>query len=329
MKRFLSIIVLILCICLYSYAQTFTDSNLPIVIINTDHGIEIPDAPRVRGSMKIIYRGPGLRNYISDQDNELYLNYNGRIDIELRGSSSQVSPKKQYALTTINSDDITINNISLLGLPPENDWILNGLVFEPSLIRDYICYNLSRMIGEYATRTVFCEVIINGYYKGLYLLQEKIKADQNRVDVMKIGTADNAFPEVTGGYITKADKDTGGDPVAWTMPSYQGWDVAFIHDWPKPENVTPQQNYYIRNVFEKLRTSSSANDISLAGGYPSIIDVPSFIDYMIINELSANADAYQYSTFYHKDRNGKLRAGPIWDQNLTFGNDLFFWGFDR
>jgi hypothetical protein len=50
---------------------------------------------------------------------------------------------------------------------------------------------------------------------------------------------------------------------------------------------------------------------------------------MIINELSANADAYQFSTYYHKDRNGKLRAGPIWDQDLTFGYDLFFWGLDR
>ena len=50
---------------------------------------------------------------------------------------------------------------------------------------------------------------------------------------------------------------------------------------------------------------------------------------MIISELSANADAYQFSTYFHKDRNGKLRAGPIWDNNLTFGNDLFIWDFDR
>jgi hypothetical protein len=50
---------------------------------------------------------------------------------------------------------------------------------------------------------------------------------------------------------------------------------------------------------------------------------------MLISELSANADAYQFSTFFHKDRNGKLRAGPIWDNDLTYGNDLFFWGLDR
>jgi len=60
-----------------------------------------------------------------------------------------------------------------------------------------------------------------------------------------------------------------------------------------------------------------------------VIDVPSFVDFMLLNELAANVDGYQYSTYFHKDRNGKLRAGPIWDFNLTYGNDLFHWGYDR
>ena len=50
---------------------------------------------------------------------------------------------------------------------------------------------------------------------------------------------------------------------------------------------------------------------------------------MLLNELASNPDAYQFSSFFHKDRRGKLRAGPIWDFNLTYGNDLFSWGFDR
>jgi CotH kinase protein/Lamin Tail Domain/Secretion system C-terminal sorting domain len=329
MRQFFPLLFLLYSFSKPSYSQSFTDSNLPIVIINTDGGVAIPDVSRVLGSMKIIYRGPGLRNYVSDQNTESYLNYNGRINIEIRGSSSTTSPKKQYGFSTINTDNVSNNNVSLLGLASENDWILNSMVFEPSMIRDYICYNLSRRIGEYATGTVYCEVIINRGYKGLYLLQEKIKADKNRVDVLKIGTDDNLFPDITGGYITKADKTTGGDPVAWTMSSYTGGSVSFIHDWPKPENVTYQQNLYIKSEFDKLSTTTHGNNISFINGYPSVIDVPSFINYMLINELSANADAYQYSTFYHKDRNGKLRAGPIWDQNLTFGNDLFFWGFDR
>jgi hypothetical protein len=312
------------------YSQSFTDSNLPIVLINTDGGVSIRDSPRVLANMKIIYRGEDLRNWIADQDTAKYLNYNGRIDIEIRGSASQVLPKKQYGLTTLKADNISKNNVSLLGLPSENDWILNGLGFEPSLIRDYLNYNLARMMGEYASRTVYCEVLINGSYNGLYVLEEKIKQGPDRVDVIKIENTDNTFPKLTGGYITKADKTTGGDPVAWTMSSYIGKnDVAFIHELPKWENVTSQQNDYIYSEFEKLWITTSTGNTSLENGYPSVIDVPSFVDYMIINELGANADAYQFSTFYHKDRNGKLRAGPIWDTNLTYGYDLAIWGFDR
>jgi hypothetical protein len=309
--------------------QTFTSSNLPIVVINTDNGVEIPDEPKVAGTMKIIFRGTGIRNYLTDQNNAAFLNYNGRIKIEIRGSSSQAMPKKQYGFTTLEADLTTNSNVSLLGMPEENDWILNGMVFDPALMRDYLSYNLSRQIGQYASRTAYCEVVINGVYKGLYVLQEKIKADENRVDVTKIEIWDNTQPEVTGGYITKADKTTGGDPVAWTMLSWFGSSVAYIHDMPKPENVTPEQNDYIHSQFLKLETTAYNGDASISYGFPSVIDMPSFIDYMIINELGSNADAYTYSAYFHKDRNAKLRAGPVWDMDLTYGNDLFLWGYDR
>ena len=315
------------------FSQTFTDSNLPIVIITTDldvnnQPLEILDDPRILSSMKIIKHPDGSRNYLSDANTAAFLNYNGRINIEIRGSSSQTLPKKGFGLTTLKADNISNNNIVLLGMPSENDWILNGIAFDPSLIRDYLSYNLSRQIGEYATRTEYCELIINGDYKGLYLLQEKVKASTSRVNVLKIGTTDNTLPNITGGYITKADKTTGGDPIAWTMSSYAGW-TDFIHELPKPAAVTPQQNSYIYSQFLNLETTSNSNNVDLISGYPSVIDIPSFVDFMLINELASNADGYQFSTYFHKDRSGKLRAGPVWDFNLTFGNDLFLWGFDR
>lgn len=316
-----------------SKAQTFTDSNLPIVIITTDldansQSLEILDDPKILASMKIIQRPDGSRNYLSDQSNTAYLNYNGRIGIEIRGSSSQALPKKAYSLTTLKVDNVSNNNVSILGMPSENDWILNGLAFDPSLIRDYLSYNLSRQIGNYATRTVYCELVINGDYRGLYVMQEKIKSGSNRVNVVKIGTTDNAEPNLSGGYITKADKDTGGDPIAWTMSSYAGG-TNFIHELPKPTAVTPQQNTYIYNQFLNLEVTTGASNASVVNGFPSVIDVPSFVDFMLINEIASNPDAYQFSTFFHKDRGGKLKAGPIWDFNLTYGNDLFLWGFDR
>lgn len=337
LPRFFSLSQVVFAIVLISYSpvfsQTFTDSNLPIVIITTDldvnnQPLEILDDPKILSSMKIIKRPDGSRNYLSDANTTAFLNYNGRIGIEIRGSSSQLLPKKGYGLTTLKADNISNNNVSLLGMPSENDWILNGIAFDPSLIRDYLSYNLSRQIGQYATRTSYCELVINGDYKGLYILQEKIKSSTGRVNILKIATTDNTTPNLTGGYITKADKDTGGDPIAWTMSSYS-WGTNFIHELPKPTAVTTQQNSYIYNQFLNLQNTSNTNNINLVTGYPSVIDIPTFIDFMLMNELASNPDGYQFSTFFHKDRSGKLRAGPIWDFNLTYGNDLFSMGFDR
>lgn len=309
-------------------AQTLTQSNLPIVLITTDGGQEIPDEPKIPASMKIVYRGAGQTTFVSDADNPSYLDYDGRIAIEVRGSSSQALPKKQYGFTTRLPDDSDDLDADLLGMPEESDWIFNGLAFDASLIRDYLSYNLARQLGEYATRTQYCEIILNGDYIGLYVLQEKIKADAGRVNVIKIAASNNTLPNLSGGYITKADKTTGGDPVAWSMPSsIPGEWVDFIHELPKPENVTADQNAYIQSQFTYLQ--AVCNNTAITTGYPSVIDVPSFVDYMILAELSSNADSYQFSTYFHKDRNGKLRAGPIWDYNLTYGNDLFLWGFNR
>ena len=321
--------LLLLLTDIFASAQSFTDSNLPIIIINTDNNVPIPDNPRVLANMKIIYRGEGQRNYVSDQNTPSYLNYSGRIDIEIRGSSSQYSQKKQYGFSTKLADGVTNNNVSLLGMPAENDWILNSMIFDSALVRDYICYNLSRRIGEYASRTAYCELVLNGSYRGLYLLEEKIKADNYRVDVYKITFNDNYLPQVSGGYIVKADKATGGDPVAWKMIAWNGSYVDFIHHFPDPEEVTELQTSYIRHQFNLMATAAQEGNTSLTEGYPALMDLPSFIDYMIISELSSNCDSYQFSTYFHKDRNGKLRAGPVWDSDLTFGNDLFFWGFNR
>jgi hypothetical protein len=307
----------------------FTDSNLPIVVISTDGQSPITNFSKTLGTMKIIYRGEGVRNSMDDVNDASALIYNGRMEIGIRGSSSQILDKKQYSLSTLLADNTSNNNVALLDMPKEHDWVLNGFAFDPSLMRDYLCYTLGRNIGDYAPRTKYCEVVINGEYQGLYLLQEKIKVDANRVDIIKIETTDNYFPNVTGGYIIKADKIAGQDIPAWTTTSYTGAEVDFISEYPKPTTISGAQTTYIQSQFDKLEAAAHQGNNSFSDGYPSVIDIPSFVDFMILNEISANVDAYQFSTFFHKDRNGKLRAGPIWDLNLTFGNDLFFFGLDR
>jgi hypothetical protein len=166
------------------------------------------------------------------------------------------------------------------------------------------------------------------------MLLEKLKADDNRINIKKIKDDDNELPDLTGGYIVKADKIEGTEELGWSMPSYGWGNVNFAYEVPKPEDKTSQQDDYIQNVFNQLaetsyNPSNNSSNNSLFDGYPSVIDIPSFIDFMLLNELASNVDAYQFSTFFHKDRGGKLRAGPVWDFNLTFGNDLFEWGFDR
>ena len=310
------------------------NSNLPIILISTDinssTGLNIPitDDPRVSATMKLIYRPDGSRNYLTDINNSTFLNYNGKITIETRGSSSQELPKKSYGFTTIleNNDK---NNVSLLNFPSENDWVLNALAFDPSMIRDYLSYTLGNMLGDYSPRVKFVEVVVNNDYKGVYILTEKIKIDSDRVDLKKLKNDDNDAPNVTGGYIIKADKTTGGDFVAWALPNANGWQTDFLLHSPKSEDITNQQNNYIESVFTELALKAQNNNSSIFNGFPSIIDIPSFVDFMIMSEFTSNPDSYQFSTYFHKDKGGKLRAGPIWDYNLTFGNDLFLWDFDR
>ena len=332
---YLKLFFLLLCEVSLAQQTILTDSNLPIMVILTDIDpdtnmpYDIPDEPKVLATMQLIYRPDGTRNYLTDITNDAFLNYDGRIGIELRGSSSQVLEKKPYGFTTLLEDDDSNNNVSLLGMPSENDWILNSLAYDPSMVRDYLSYTLSSNMGNYAPRVRYIEVIVNDDYKGVYILTEKIKRDSDRVNLKKIADFDNTSPQVTGGYIVKADKINGEDEVAWTMPNYGGWETNFLHHYPKTEDITDQQADYIENMFYDLAAQTNPVNISLTDGYPSIIDIPSFLDFMIMAEFASNPDAYQFSTYFHKDRAGKLRAGPIWDYNLSFGNDLFVFGFDR
>ena len=340
MKKYI-IVFLSVIMSLTVNAQTFTDSNLPIVVIETDGGVNIPDEPKVSGTMKIIWHQDGSRNYLTDIDNLEFLNYDGRIGIERRGYSSQmVSDKKPYGLTTLQNDNTSNNNVSLFGMPAENDWILNPLAYDQTGMRDMLAYELSNQIGQYASRSQYCEVILNGDYRGLYVFMEKIKVDKNRVNIEKMDETCNEPPEVTGGYIVQANRSD-NDPLAWTMQTYQmnwWWPVntEFIHHYPKHENITSTQNDYIHNVFLDLESVAHNFDTGITTGIPSVIDIPSFVDFMIMAEFTSNVDVYHLSTFFHKDRCGKLRAGPIWDYNLAFGYDAFgnrsgydVWQFDN
>ena len=156
----------------------FYSSNLPIIAINT-FGTPIPDEPKIKAEMGVVDNGPGQINHISDSFN----GYHGWINIEIRGESAQMFPKKSYGFETQDSLGEN-NNVALLGLPEENDWILYGPYSDKTLIKNVLSLKLSRDMGRYASRTQYCEVFINESYQGLYVLMEKIKQDSNRVDIL-------------------------------------------------------------------------------------------------------------------------------------------------
>ena len=85
-------------------------------------------------------------------------------------------------METWNADDQD-EDVELLGLPAEEGWVLLGPCSDKSLMRNHLIYGLSRYIGRYAARTRFTEVEVNGDYRGVYALMEKIKRDPERGDL--------------------------------------------------------------------------------------------------------------------------------------------------
>ena len=298
------------------------NSHLPIVVLNTS-GQTIPDEPRIVVHMGIVDNGAGNMNSEVDPFND----YDGLINIERRGSSSQSFPKKQYALET---QDVAGNSldVSLLDLPVENDWILHAPYSDKSLMRNYLTYNWWRDMGWYTTRTKFCEVILDGEYQGVYILMEQIKWDNDRVDVEKLDSDDNAGDPLTGGYIFKVDKTTGSGQIDWSshVDTFQGLPktTSFQYDYPNRDEITPEQETYIQQYvydWEQSLLDSTYTDAEI--GYRKYVDVNSFIDFFIIQELTKNVDGYRLSTYLNKQRDsrgGKLQAGPAWDFNITLGN---------
>ncbi|MPR35462.1 CotH kinase family protein [Salmonirosea aquatica] len=306
------------------FGQTLESSNLPILIIDTK-GQEIPNEPKIIATIKIIDNGAGKRNTVTDQPT-----YAGKIGIEQRGSTSRMFfPKKPYGFELRDTSGIEGISASVLGLPSEEDWVLNATFNDKTLLRDVLTYDLYRSYSPYyAPQHKFCEVIINGTYEGIYILFEKIKRDKNRVNISKLEPKDNLGDALTGGYILKIDKTEGNVSRQWTSPYLPPNSPQFTTpiqvEYPKFEDMTePQFEYIKKYVTDFENTLKSPAYADSAQGYARYIDVNSWVDYLILSEVCRNVDAYRLSTFFYKDKDskgGKLTMGPIWDYNLAYGN---------
>jgi hypothetical protein len=302
---------------------SFSESHLPIVVINTN-GQEIVDDPEILADMGVIDNPNGQVNKLTDS----YNNYNGLISIELRGESSLVFDKKSYQVETIDALGNN-NNVPLMGFPEENDWIFYGPFSDKTLLRNALTFEIGKRLNVYSSRTRFFELVIDGDYKGLYLLMEQIKQDKNRVDIAKLNPQDTIGEEITGGYIFRLDKiEPNGSPGFYSnpSPSFPNYNPNYFQFFdPKSDALNQLQKNYIESYLEETESVlAGPNFADPINGYQKYIDLTSFVDYQIINELTKNVDGYRFSTYFYKDKNDKIFAGPMWDFNLGYGN-VDFW----
>ncbi|WP_437600748.1 CotH kinase family protein [Sorangium sp. So ce590] len=259
----------------------------------------------------------------------------------VRGQSSRNFPQTPYKLELWDNDDKDLD-YPVLGMPADSDWALIPPYYDRTLIRNPFTFTLGRDMGLEAPRNEFAEVYLNydarsigeADYQGIYWISETIKNNKVRTDLKSLEETDRALPDISGGYIFKFDQAaaeepkltcTGADP----LPSFGGfggpgggprpdeggtcWIDLEVVD---PDPLNDEQATWLTQYIQQFHDTVHQTPI---GDYSAYIDVPSFIDYLIISELTFNVDAYVRSCYYHKDRDQKLKAGPLWDYNFALG----------
>jgi hypothetical protein len=289
----------------------FTESKLPIIKINTKESLS--DENKTVVNYEVINNDEGLNRL---NDNALIT---GIAKMKIRGSSSKLLPKQSYLFKTYG-DSITKKDVPLLGLPEGYEWVLYAPFTDQSLMRNVLSYKLHREMGNYSPRTKYFHLVINNDYRGIYILTERISRDKNRLNIAKLKKKST---DITGGYIVKLDKGKG---EAWKSPYASkidsGFGKWFIYVYPKSKDLNQEKRDYIKNYITDFEKA-----LLQGGNWRDYIDEKSFIDYMIMVELTKNVDGYRLSTFFSKDKGQKLKAEPLWDFNLTFGLTSYYDGY--
>jgi hypothetical protein len=318
-------------------------SSLPIVVLNNRGGGEIGDA-KENVRIQIYDRdASGFASLATTSVPAKALN----ASINIRGRSSSGFPKKSYGIE-FQDEEGNGKDEEILGMPAGEDWALVGCYeYDRAFSRNAFIYEMSRQAGRWAPRTRLVEVFFNqngsptdasGYglsytgndYRGVYILVESIRRGSDRIDVADMEVSETTFPGVSGGFIFKVDPPE-GDEFSWRTqrnnpPSGTGGDNLVIHR-PKLADLSTQQSAYLVNYFQSfenaLYTEATAGFSSRS--YRNYIDSQSWAEHNIFCTLTKNVDALRLSAYFHKDRAGKMVAGPLWDfdrsSNSTDGRD--------
>jgi len=317
-----------------AYARLASDvadftSNLPVLILQTDGVAPTSDSGGYTDFTLNVFEPPegGRTELLGDA------HLSTRAGLKVRGSSSAGYPKKPYSLETVEPGSDDDMSVELLGMPAEGDWVLYApLDFDRAFVRNALMYALSNEIERYAPRTRFVEVFVADrgrdvtmdHYVGVYVVMERIERDGDRVDVTRLSADDVAEPEVTGGYIFKRDRLGSGESGFTAGAAFGSFDFdqPLVYVYPEEEDIVSEQAAYLSDTLNAFGLALAEDDFthpSTGLHYSAYIDVDSWIDHHILNVLSKNPDAFRLSGYFHKDREGLVMSGPVWDFDRTMG----------
>ncbi|MCM1502926.1 MAG: CotH kinase family protein [Bacteroidales bacterium] len=228
----------------------------------------------------------------------------GAVSVRGRGNSTWSYPKKSYNIKLDSRQEV-------LGMNRHKRWCLLANWMDRTMLRNAVAFEIAKRTKGLAWTPdgQFVDLVLNGKHCGAYYLCEHIRIDKNRVDIAEMTSADISGDNVTGGYLMELDSYY--DEINKFRSRYRGLPVMFKN--PDEEVLVKPQFEYMQNYFNQI-------EAYLFGGYVpdtrymDYIDVDSFIDWWFVNELSGNREPqHPKSAFMHKDRSGKLVAGPVWD----------------
>jgi len=308
-------------------------THLPLIEIVTDEPVPEPFLRyHSDGSGDVDYRNyemvaATVRCFDSETENNHLTDtpvVEERAQFRIRGANSRKMDKTAYLIKFREKDMVTSLNVPLCGMSADSSWALHAPFLDKSLIRNYLCYNLAGEIMEYAPNCRFCELFVNGEYKGVYLLVEKIGySDNGRINITKTD------PDLAStSYVIQVDRGDcdslhsletfGGNSYIYKPPVIgEGNRLEILYPG---KTLTQAQKDYITmdfSQFEKALFSYDYNDPDR--GWRQYIDARSIIDFFLINEFTLNYDVPSLSTYIYKDVNGKLKM-CVWDFDGAFDN---------
>ncbi len=278
-------------------------TGLPVVYVDTKNGwAVISKTTFVPGTIRI--QGEGVYEGLEEVN----------CEIRGRGNTTWEWPKKPYLVKLEEKQKV-------FGMHKHKRWVLLANFMDRTLMRNLVSMKVASMTNlDWTPGCVPVELVLNGQHKGSYLLIEQVRVDNHRVNVTEMTKDDNAGEAVTGGYLLELDfhydnEVQWGDPHGGCVQWGRNGGIPFGVKYPDSEDITPQQLAYIKKYVSDTAEAIYGDDFAdPEKGYAKYIDVDSFIDYWIVFEVMGNHElGNPGSVFMHKDRGGKLVAGPCWD----------------